>query len=109
MCPGSPDRGCNACVEGPSVVTEVDGLLCPSVSQAYIVAKTTFLLKRWIQMMLYKGSSQKSLQGQWTFESLPPPPPPSPHHTGGPLRNPNESSVFSFSTIFPPVISVLWA
>lgn len=32
MCPGSPDRGRNACVQGPSVVTEVDGLLCPSVS-----------------------------------------------------------------------------
>lgn len=27
MCPGSPDRGHNACVEGLSVVTEVAGRL----------------------------------------------------------------------------------
>lgn len=73
MCPGSPDRGRNACVEGPSVLTEVDGLLCASVSFSleYIVAKTTFSLKRWIQRMLSKDSSQNSLQEQWTFEPLP--------------------------------------
>lgn len=75
-------------------------------SQAYIVAKATFLLKRWIQMMLNKGSSQNSLQGQWIFEPLPAPPY---------LRTSEESTLPKMNDqyfIFPPffpVISVLWA
>lgn len=95
MCPGSPDRGRNAFVEGPSGVT---GRWVFCVRLSLIFSQTfpvTFLLKRWVQMIPNKGSSPNSLQGQWTFEPL------SAIHTRGPLRNPALPKMNNQCFIFP--------